>query len=295
MGIMNDDSFWLGDYNASSVRFFDSDGNNISDKTISYGSGQGPGEFQNPRYIIPLEDQNRLIITCKFGKTISFDLSTGKFKEKLINFLPFGASLKFNENSFAFIWAKNPGSSYKEGVFFFNAKGDITEFWEAPQPRWQKEYIYDVPRGYAIDANKNIYIGHGGRHEIMVLEHKNAEYKIWNIKLPRGYEPPPKKNLSRDAMIHSEKLNAYFNGFSFIDNLFTISEHYLLVVWNNRKPLSISLDIYDLRKKERIIGNFKIPGHVVGVGVNSIFVHELVENDDFEEDETRIIVYEFSR
>ena len=171
-----DNTFWLADRYGSWVRRYDGRGNEL--QLINYGSGSGPGELQKPRNILAFPEKNRLLVGCRYGTTHSFWLETGVFLKKVISFLPSSATHSWSPDSFLVIWGKN--ESGRDAFLVYSLVGEPIESWVVPQPSWQKEYIYDAPRGYAV-GQKTVYIGYMAKPEVRIYGYrkKRLEFGRW--------------------------------------------------------------------------------------------------------------------
>lgn len=279
-----DGSFWVGDVHSGKLVHFDQEGH-VS-RTINYGSGQGPGEFSHPRHIMEFPQSRLLVVVCLHGKTLVFSTETGEWERNIIDFLPYSGCARVDEKTFVFFWGQKPGSTAADGFSFFDLNGKLIDFWEVPQPRWQKNFIYELPQGHVIDKDKNVFVGFGGKPQVFEYSYKNPKKANWNLHPPKGYRPPPEKDFPISAGLDKAALNDYFGSFSFISNVFLLSERYLMVVWKNRAPLAKTMDIYDIPTKQRVLYDYELQGLVYDAAGNHLFVSRYTESEDIDQDDT---------
>ena len=276
-GSGSNDSFWLADRKNSWIKRFDYNGKELTH--IFYGSGDGPGEFIKPRNLIELPEQDMLVVASQHGKTLSFNTKTGAFQDNLINFQPYQNSAGWGNSSFIFLWTRKSDDNQASFVVF-DHQGKQQESWEVPRPEYQKDYIYEVARGYAVVRNK-VYIGHMVRPEIMELSYRKGKPVTWPIHRPKGYIEPPKQKLSRADMFNRKKVIDYVDSFTYMDNIFALNNQYLIVQWNHAESEPMTIDIYRLSDRKRILANHPIEGRIMGTSGNRIFtIHDIEEDDE---------------
>ena len=266
-------TFWIGDHDSSKIVVLDDRGNLRF--RIDNGAGQGPGQFTNARDIMVFPEKDSLLVFGKHGDTHRFKASDGSFIKKMISFMPYQAVLRWEDNRFIVLWGADstiPHSKHAFVIYFYD--GALVEKWKVPQPDWQKRYLYDAPRGYAVGLKKDILIGYMGRPEIRIYPYQKSTPRIWNLHPPRDYDPPPKKTLSREHMFNKIKLREYIQSFSSIDSLHRLEGRYLLVCWRNKHGRPPTADLYDLVQQRRITADLSLPGYIVGCEDKNIFVVE---------------------
>lgn len=254
----------LTDYFGTGIRRIDRHGE-ISQE-IEYGMGSGPGEFQNPRFIFEFPDENTIVVIGKHADTHAFDSRTGKFKEKIIRFLPYNQAVKWDERHFLILWGKNVlNAGAKDSFILFDLQGNEIDSWEVPQPQWQQEYIYQKVNGSALDWQKTVYFANMAKPELLVYKYKSPDQSIWRLKPPKGYQPAPTEKLNREEMFNRAKLQTYMDSFSYINTIFTVRKgRYLVVAWINANGKKQTFDLYQIEDRNLLRSNIEVEGHVIG-------------------------------
>lgn len=255
------------------------DGQGTIKQEISYGSGQGPGEFENPRYIFEFPKAGTIVVLAKRGVTHVFEGSTGKFLDKPTRFLPFTGAVRWDESHYLMVWAKNVMSKDSKFQFIlFNAHGIEVDSWHVPIIEIQKQFVYQTVSGFVLGSDKTLYMGRQEKPEILCYSLKKKTPEIWKIKPPKGYRKPPEKNISQEEILNPTKRQAYFDSYSCITNLFDIDQKYLVVSWRNANQQIPTYDVYRLTDRKLISSDNEVEGLIIGV-TKDFVITQLPEDD----------------
>lgn len=234
---------YLGDKYGTKVLVLDGSTSRV---LIHSRDGQGPGEFAGAWDICAFEEAGVLLIAGKHGDISLFKIQDGSFVKKIKSFMPYESLHRFSNNSFLVIWGKDGENKIDEHHFAqYNLDGNVLKKWQVSQPQWQKNYIYESPRAFAVGPNGKVYIGMW-EPEVREYAQPYNEPSYWKLKPPQGYAPPPKKALTRSEMFDKEKLSVYLESFSFVLHVFC-DDRRLFVFWAvNVVDRSSVYDVYDL-------------------------------------------------
>lgn len=264
IGIAQNGQWLLSDYRGSGIFRIDQQGAVVQE--INYGSGQGPGEFKQARFIFEFPKHDKLVVIGKHADTHVFQSSSGKFQEKILEFFPYSSAVKWDDDKFLLLWGKSLMNKESElGFFLFDLNGNEVESWAVPKPFPDKQYIYEQMIGTTIDRAKNIYCGSMEKPELWVYRPKQKDHTVWKLKPPAGYIKPPTDKLSRSDMFNKPKLMAYFRRFTSIFNIFGFGKDYVIVVWRHANEQGFTYDMYRLSDRVLLSANQTVEGTVYGV------------------------------
>jgi len=264
IGIAQNGQWLLSDYRGSGIFRIDKQGTVVQE--INYGSGQGPGEFKQARFIFEFPKHDKLVVIGKHADTHVFQSSSGVFQGKVLEFFPYLSAGKWDDSHFLILWGKSLIDKNSEvGFFLFDLEGNQVESWEVPHPFPDKEYIYEETVGTIIDDTKNIYCGSMAKPELLIYQFKKKDHTVWKLKPPAGYIQPPEEKLSRSDMFNKTKLMAYFRRFTSIFNIFGIGKDYVVVVWRHANEQGFTYDMYRLSDRALLSANQAVEGTIYGV------------------------------
>lgn len=273
---------WLhSDYLGTGVYRIDRTGKVL--QSFSYGMGEGPGEFRNPRFLFEFPREQTIVVIGKHGDTHTFDSKSGAFKKKIISFLPYEGAVKWDEKHFLILWGKHvfedkPGDAF----LLYDLKGNLVRSWDVPQPKWQEKYFYQTTRGVAIDGKRNVYFGNMARPELFVYKPDYKRQTLWRLKPPKGFREAPERKLTRAEMMNKLKFQEYMGSFTFINNIHDVQGKYLVVSWINPKGNKRTFDVYKFEGRELLSSDNEVEGHIIGVTQNHVI--SMIPKDDFGEE-----------
>jgi len=284
---VSEDQWLISDYYGSGFQRVDGNGKVL--QNVNFGRGEGPGEFKNARYIIDFPGENTTVVIGKHGDVNTFESDSGKFKEKIIRFLPYVGAVKWDEKHFLILWGKNVlDEKAKDSFILFDLKGNQVDAWEVPQPKWQEKFVYQVQRGATIDSERTAYFGSMEKPTLFVYKFKEKQQRIWDLKPPKGYQAPPPRTLNREEMINREKLQEYMDSFSFINNIFSVEGKYLVVAWNNAGGKKQTFDLYRFSDRKLLSSDNEVDGNIVAVSSSHVISHFTEDNSTKESEEKSV-------
>jgi len=256
---------------------------------MRYGSpGGGPGELHKPFQLL-LHDQDQFLVVVGGDDRIQvFSTQSGAFVRSLpylgVNGLmsnPAGGFLGIGmQDKFLIQEIDEQGQKGKEwmrGLGYSSAAASI---------RWS----------FAMSPRGTIYYAEGVTPELLHAQWRDEQVKVWTLSIPAHYVDPPGKPLPQEAYFDRKKVEAYYDSFSQIYDLFVLPEsEVLLVVWKINEPVPYAVEAYDLKTRQRVLANFHPRGRPVCSRGELLACEEILEDEAGELLAHNLVLYRYQR
>lgn len=274
---------WLSDYRGDKIWKYGDDGAVVL--TID-GSGPGPESIGYPRFIHFFNHE--IVVFMKYGLIKVYDSRTGKYKRTISHFFPSSVFGKFGPNRYYSLFggipkttnhplAKKSLTDNKNNVYIFDLDGEpIHSFFITPptydsaQTQLNRDETVYHPRLGFIQAD-------GADPEIQIWPTEGGDASVHRLKPPRHFVPKPPPLAEKDRW-DRVKVYDHLESFTQIRHIF-LHNNQLWVNWQLYKPYPFALTVFDLDNFSPIHGDIRVPGEIIGIHENQVFIIERKEND----------------
>ncbi len=273
-----DGNLFFASYTGGYLKKFDKDG-----KLLFFTRADDvPNGFNRIKSLVAPNGKVIWAYSQEGRRLIELDSRTGKF----IRYVMKGKILfrpTLTEQGAILVFMRNVERRQEYRMGLMDDTGTIVKTWEFE--------LGDLFKGrsggevFFAKRNEDFYWAVSLFPEIMVHENLGFNHRVWDLKPPKYFAPipdEPKNMFSRVAFYD------YYNSFSQIYGIHVVENKYLVVCWRLNNNRRFSLDFYDLQSEERVIANLPVPGWLIRINGNKLymlqddelFVPDLVEPDE---------------
>lgn len=249
--------------------------------------GPGPGEVFKPKEICPAKDGKTVYVSDSLNRIQAFSSADGSFLQK--TFKDLYVTRLFDDNGRLIVFCTHPGNDFAI-LELLNEDGSHQAF-SGSYPA--NDYPVNVRAPAFTRLPDGTFLYQDGAYPILWQATKNEQKaKPWTLEKPAFYRDAPSTPFNPEYRFDAQKRDAYFDSFTWMEEIAVWQNDYLLVTWRILEPYKRSIDIYRISDQKRVKGNIKIPWKFVGVFQDQLYFLERRDETTDDEAQEWIHIYE---
>ena len=248
-------------------------------------AGNGPGEYFKPMHMCLLNSEAVILVKGISRHANLYDTSSGQYIRQ-ISLEQSGTVLPYPDNSKKFLVLVGTGFSGYMATLYSDSDENSEKWfsWSSNLRGFESVRggpVNSIKSTFTCDPHGEIYYSEGSYPKLMVVSKESEIFQMWDLAIPLGYKAPPEKPFQMEKMFDKDAVSDYFDSYSQIDQIAYLDDMKMVVSWKMPGERFV-LDFYDLKTRERDLGNIKAPGRLITTLKSTMVFTKLVEGVDFD-------------